>query len=148
MATKTLHPTAFGALLLAACGQQGHEPGPAANSAKDAQVNSEASAATTSACLNSAAYYPQVGGNSRANARLMASMGGGGFKLNGTVADVQSYGVDAAGAHGPTHNARRIITPTGTQYEVELSDMASWDKTFVHIRCTNGDWSDWRQVAK
>lgn len=73
---------------------------------------------------------------------------GASFKLNGTLNDVQSRGVDESGHETDPKFARAIINSSGLQYEVTLQHGASWNKTLVRIHCSDNAWSNWMTVQK
>jgi hypothetical protein len=72
----------------------------------------------------------------------------GSFKLNGTVNDVQSKGVDKSSTETEPKSAKNILHSSGLQYEVTLQHAASWEKTLVRIQCKDSTWSNWITVQK
>ncbi len=79
----------------------------------------------------------------------MVRIFGQNMKLGAVTADIQSRAKDAAGNDSPTSSARAIRPGgNGVQYEAEITHRASWDKTYVQIRCGDNTWSGWVLVTK
>ncbi|WP_293397559.1 hypothetical protein [Phenylobacterium sp. RIFCSPHIGHO2_01_FULL_69_31] len=141
------------ALVTAGCNQSQPPPAAATTEAKSAPSTAPVApsgkldVAAVTQCVASAEYIGPQMGNDRNRVRIASSMGGGGFKYPAVAGDVESYGVDAAGTQSQIKPARTMLNTSGTQITAELQHMAAFDKTNVHVRCADGNWSNW-VVAK
>ena len=105
-------------------------------------------AAAVTECVAGAEYIGPEMGNDRNRVRIASAARGGGFKYPATAADVESFGVDAAGTPTQTKPARTMISTSGTQITAQLQHMAAFDKTNLRVRCADANWSNWVVARK
>lgn len=99
-------------------------------------------------CAAGAKFFGPPPPSNRKDVRISSKIGGGGLKIGGGVDDVETYGVDVNGVQSASAKSTKIIMATGTQYEATVYHGASWNTTYVRVKCGDGTWSNWLAVGK